>query len=160
MLARMKNGTLYGAGWLGGDFYLITRKKEKTNADFRWTGEVYRKKTNPYENKEICEVFRVLWGIIFDTGIKGAPTNWVLDGDSDISRNKIYLHGSNYEGWEFIERGWSRKEIDFRETAGQYMIKEIYVKNGKRLLMPMKEKMQMTKEEFRNAVQTYDILNN
>ena len=38
MLAKMRNGTLYGAGWLGGEFYLITRKKEKTDADFQWTG--------------------------------------------------------------------------------------------------------------------------
>jgi len=158
MFVRMKNGMLYGVFSNGVSDYIFTHDVNKAGPDFQLVRDKYRKKIDP-GSVEIEECFEVVFKVKFDVGVPGVGDMWVIDRDSDISGNRLVLWGGNIDGWDFHENGVSSKEFDFRDAQAQFMEKVILAVHGKESARPRKIVTELTKEEFRKAIELYDERN-
>ena len=148
VIIKLKNGIDYFLLKREGEYYLLTDQKEKTDSSFEWWRTHYRKKIDPYDEC-VEECYDVSFHVIYDVGIPGVTDNWILLGDSDPSKGIVYLNdGNNHEGWEFVDRNWSRKRIDFCDVKDQYLEKKISIKNGRKCDPKRKERVYMSKKEF------------
>ena len=149
---KLKNGVEYILWETNHKYYLLTRKKEKTDSTFERWKNAYRKEIDPYDNC-VEECFYVHGYFLYDAGIPDLSNCYVLMGDEDLANNVVYLYdGHNREGWENMGRNLSRKKVDLRKASAQYIQKEIFIKNGRKCAPPIKEKNFMSRDEF---VKTY-----
>ena len=113
-----------------GKYYLLTDRKEKTDSSFEYWRNHYRKEIDPYDEC-VEECYDISFHVVYDVGISGVDDDWRLLGDCNLAENIVYLNdGNNHDGWEYVDRGWSRKKIDLRDVKDQYVLKEICIKNG------------------------------
>ena len=63
----------------GGVYYLLTDKKEKSDATFEWWRNSYRKEIDPY-GEDVDKCFDVYGYVIYDSGIPEHSKEWRLMG--------------------------------------------------------------------------------
>ncbi len=158
MFIKLTNGLLYGVGRRGKDKYIFTHQKEKADSSFVKEGDTYTKVVT-LEDESIDECFEINSVVIMDVGIEGAPTEWLLDGDSDVLKGKIVLHGRAWDGWTSHGRGEGYKEVGFDDVKGQSLKKLIYKEKGKKYWPPKVQKLLVSKEEFKKGVLLYNLKN-
>ena len=121
---------------------------ETTYSSFESWRNHYRKEIDPYDEC-VEECYDISFHVVYDVGISGVDDDWRLLGDSNLAENIVYLNdGNNHDGWEYVDRGWSRKKIDLRDVEDQYLLKEICIKNGVKCIPKINEKVHLTKEDF------------
>ena len=148
MLIKLKNGMDYFLLKSDGKYYLLTERKEKTDSSFEYWRNHYRKEIDPYDEC-VEECYDISFHVVYDVGISGVDDDWRLLGDCNLAENIVYLNdGNNHDGWEYVDRGWSRKKIDLRDVEDQYLLKEICIKNGVKCIPKINEKVHLTKEDF------------
>lgn len=148
MIIKLKNGMDYFLLKSEGKNYLLTDKIEKTDSSFEHWRTHYRKEIDLYDEC-VEECYDVSFHVVHDVDILGVTDDWRLLGDSNLEKNIVYLNDDNqHDGWEFVERGWSRKKIDLRDVKDQYVLKEICIKNGMKCIPKKKEKVHLSREEF------------
>lgn len=109
------------------------------------------------KSDEVEEVFEVFAGVIYGTGIMQHSNEWTLDNENEVWTGSVYLHGGNYPGWEFVDRGEGRKLVSLKECSGQFMKKRTFIRNGKELNPDQEKKVQLSLPDFKRGIVFYNI---
>lgn len=130
---------------------IITHIAEKADKSFIFDGSKYRK---PVDECDLDDIFKVCFGIEFNSGLKGVSTTWHIfngDGGSDPNNGKILLCANgNIEGWEPVDKHLSEKTVSLTDIGDTCTIEFIcFKKDGVEYgRNPLRLQEVITKEEM------------
>ena len=111
---------------------------------------------DPLSN-EVEEAFEVMPGVICPTEVQSHSNEWTIWNSNEVWTGEVYLHGYNYPGWEFIDRGESRKLVSLKDCKGQFLQKCTHYRNGRKLDPYEEKKVYLSMLDFKRGIVFYDI---
>ena len=154
----VRNGILFPAYQFLDQHYISSSEKLSTES-VRTNSGGYKTPFDP-EDGSVEELFNMDYGVVYDAGIEGTDNEWLLHETNVIRcmiwNDTIALNGWNYPGWEWVDRGWGRKQVAFHDCTGYFLKKTVYAKNGKKKSEPVSKKVYLSRLDFLRAIIFYE----
>ena len=157
MYFKLRDGRLVFGHYQDANTYrALTEEKLLDRSEWDEKFRKYRTLLNPLSD-EVEEAFDVASGVIYGTGIAQHSNEWILGNSSEVWTGEVYLHGGNYPGWEFIDRGESRKLVSLKDCTGQFLRKQTFYRNGKELEPDEEKKVYLSMLDFKRGIVFYEV---
>lgn len=157
MHIKLRDGRLvHGSYHEGKQLRVLTTEKLMSRSVWDEKFGRYCTMIDPLSN-EVEEVFNITPGVIYNAENVPHSGEWHIWNSNEVWTGEVYLHGGNFPGWEFVDRGESRKLISLKDCTGQFLTKRTLYRNGRELDPTEDKNAYLSMLDFKRGIVFYEV---